>query len=225
MADRATGSPISVLLVDDQALLRHSLRIAFDREPDIAVVGEAATGTDAITAARTLRPDVILMDIRMPGGNGIDATREITRIPELAHTRILVLTMHDLDEYVYGALRAGASGLLLKDSTPDKLTDAVRRVWHGEALFAPTVLTRLIETYLEHPGTRSVRLPPELTARETEVLALIGRGLSNDEITERLVVSINTVKTHINRLHAKLGARDRAQLVIAAYDHGLAPAK
>lgn len=212
---------VRLLLVDDQALLRHALRIAIDREPDLAVVGEAGTGAEAITAARQLRPDLVLMDIRMPEIDGIEATRQITNTPELAHTRVLVLSMFELDDYVYGALRAGASGFVLKDARPDQLIDAIRRVHHGESLFAPTILTSLIEHYLDHRTSDRPHGPTQLTGRETEVLTLIGRGLSNDDIAAELTVSHNTVKTHISSLLSKLAARDRAQLVIAAYEHRL----
>ena len=212
---------VRLLLVDDQALLRHALRIAIDREPDLSVIGEAGTGAESVTAARELRPDLVLMDIRMPEMDGIEATRQITTTPELAHTRVLVLSMFELDDYVYGALQAGASGFVLKDARPDQLIDAIRRVHHGESLFAPTILTRLIEHYLDHRASERPRGPEQLTARETEVLTLVGRGLSNDDITKELTVSHNTVKTHISSLLSKLAARDRAQLVIAAYEHRL----
>lgn len=218
----APGEPVvRLLLVDDQALLRHSLRIAIDREPDLAVVGEAGTGAEAITVARELRPDLVLMDIRMPGVDGIEATRKITNTPGLAHIRVLVLSMFDLDEYVYGALQAGASGFLLKDARPDQLIDAIRRVHQGDSLFAPAILTSLIEHYLDHCTPDAPRGLAHLTARETEVLALVGRGLSNNDIAAELTVSHNTVKTHISSLLAKLAARDRAQLVIAAYENRL----
>lgn len=217
--------PIGVLLADDEPLLRQSLRIVIDSQPDLRVVGEASTGTDAVQGARDLEPDVILMDIRMPGRDGIHATRDITGAPGLHRVRVLVLSMHELDEYVYGALRAGASGFLLKDAHPTRLLDAIRRVHGGEALFAPSILTKLVEHYVSAPthaaradATQSI---DRLTPREREVLALVGRGLSNDEITSELHVSGNTVKTHISSLLAKLHARDRAQLVIAAYQRGL----
>ena len=221
LAPSSPGPGVRLLLVDDQALLRHALRIAIDREPDLSVVGEAGTGAEAIAAARELRPDLVLMDIRMPEVDGIEATRQITNTPELAHTRVLVLSMFELDDYVYGALRAGASGFVLKDARPDQLIDAIRRVHHGESLFAPTILTSLIEHYLDHRTSDRPHGPTQLTGRETEVLTLIGRGLSNDDIAAELTVSHNTVKTHISSLLSKLAARDRAQLVIAAYEHRL----
>lgn len=209
-----------VLIVDDQPLLRHSLRLIIDGAEDLAVAGEAGTGAEAVALAQKLRPDVVLMDIRMPGGDGITATGEITGDPALCLTRVVVLSMFELDEYVHAALRAGASGFLLKDVRPEQLTDAIRRAHHGESLFAPSILTRLIEHYLDSP--RHPKRPLDvLTDRETEVLTLVGRGLSNHEIAEALTISIKTVKTHIGNLLGKLAARDRVQLVIAAYDNNL----
>ncbi|WP_053206756.1 response regulator [Jiangella muralis] len=215
-------TPVRVLIADDQPLLRHSLALLLDATPDLAVAGTAATGAEAAALAADLRPDVVLMDIRMPGGDGIEATRRITADPELAAVRVLVLSMFELDEYVYAALRAGASGFLLKDARPEQLLDAVRRTHAGESLFAPSILTRLVEHYLGRPaaGPAGARLDV-LTERETEVLALVAAGLSNDEIAAALTISIKTVKTHIGHLLAKLAARDRAQLVIAAYENGL----
>jgi len=212
---------VRVLVVDDQPLIRHSLRTILEAAPDIEVVGEAATGSDAVASATRQRPDVVLMDIRMPHGDGLDATRAITADPTLTGTRVLVLSMFELDEYVNSALRNGASGFLLKDTEPDLLVDAVRRTHRGESLFAPAILTRLVEHYLTKPAGGSVH-PGGLTDREIEVLTLVGRGLSNQDIGAALVISMGTtVKTHIGSLLAKLAARDRAQLVIAAYDHGL----
>lgn len=216
-----TPPAIRVLIADDQPLLRHSLALILGRAPDLVVVGEAATGQDAVRIARELAPDVILMDIRMPGGDGIHATRAITGDPALAECRVLVLSIFELDEYVYGALRAGASGFLLKDAHPDQLGDAIRRTHVGESLFAPAILTRLVEHYLHRPGAARSRGLDRLTGRETEVLTLVARGLSNDEIATALTISIKTVKTHIGNLLAKLHARDRAQLVITAYEQGL----
>lgn len=212
---------IRVLIADDQPLMRHSLSLLVNAAPDLVLVGEAATGNDVFARARELAPDVVLMDIRMPDGDGIEATRRITGEPGLTATRVLVLSMFELDEYVYTALRAGASGFLLKDARPDDLLDAVRRTHAGESLFAPTILTRLVEHYLDRPAVRPPRTPPPLTERETEVLTLVAHGLSNDEIAGTLTISIKTVKTHIGNLLAKLAARDRAQLVIAAYRRGL----
>ncbi|MFF1817525.1 response regulator [Kribbella sp. NPDC058245] len=214
------SAAVRVLVVDDQPLIRHSLRLVVDGAPDLAVVGEAGTGTTAVARAVELRPDVVLMDIRMPDGDGIEATRRITS--ELAATRVVVLSMFELDEYVHAALRAGASGFLLKDAEPDRLVDAVRRTHAGESLFAPSILTRLVEHYLGRSMPQATAA--DLTEREAEVLTLIGRGLSNQEITQTLTISMGTAKTHIGNLLAKLHARDRAQLVIAAYERGLVTA-
>ncbi|MEU7899357.1 response regulator transcription factor [Nonomuraea sp. NPDC049152] len=203
---------IRVLIADDQVLLRGSFRVLVDNEPDLSVVGEAGTGARAVELAIATRPDVVLMDVRMPEMDGIEATR---RIGDTA--KVLIVTMFDLDAYVYAALRAGASGFLLKDTPPADLLAAIRVVAAGEALLAPTVTRRLIEEY----ARPSVRGLEGITDREREVLTLIARGLSNTEITERLHLSMATVKTHIGRLLTKLGARDRAQLVIAAYESGL----
>lgn len=217
--------PIRVLLADDEPLMRQSLRIVIDSQNDLQVAGEACSGSDAVQAARKLQPDVILMDIRMPGSDGIHATRVITADLELSRTRVLVLSMYELDEYVYGALRAGAAGFLLKDAHPATLLDAIRRVHTGESLFAPAILTKLVEHYVSapDPALRAPAGPPVglLTPREREVLALVAAGFSNQEIGAELHISGNTVKTHIGNLLAKLHARDRAQLVIAAYEHGI----
>ena len=221
MTPRPSAPVIHVLIADDQPLLRHSLAILINSTPDLRVVGEAATGQDAVRLARELAPDVILMDIRMPGGDGIEATRSITTGPSLPNCRVLVLSMFELDEYVYGALRAGASGFLLKDAHPDQLIDAIRRTHDGESLFAPAILTRLVEHYLRRPAVTPPRSLDRLTDRETDVLIVVARGLSNDEIAAALTISIKTVKTHIGSLLAKLHARDRAQLVITAYEAGL----
>ncbi|WP_449281954.1 response regulator [Leucobacter sp.] len=211
---------IRVLIADDQPLLRHSLALLIGSTTDLAVVAEAGTGEDTTRLARELVPDVILMDIRMPGGDGIETTRTITADPALAGCRVLVLSLFELDEYVYGALRAGASGFLLKDARPDELLDAIRRTHSGESRFAPAILTRLIEHYTTRPAA-PVRRLDRLTERETEVLALVARGLSNSEIATDLTISIKTVKTHIGSLLAKLHARDRTHLVITAYESGL----
>ncbi|NYD98894.1 DNA-binding NarL/FixJ family response regulator [Kineosphaera limosa] len=211
---------VRVLIVDDQPLIRHSLRLIVDSAPGLVVAGEADTGRGAVAAARDLIPDVVLMDVRMPGGDGIEATSAITTDPLLRSTRVLVLSMFELDEYVVAALRAGASGFLLKDAQPAALTQAIMRTHAGESLFAPAILARLVEHYVDHPR-RPAPAPASLTAREAEVLSLVGAGLSNHEIAATLYISMGTVKTHIGRLLTKLDARDRAQLVIAAYDHGL----
>ncbi|MEV6030398.1 response regulator transcription factor [Nonomuraea sp. NPDC052116] len=210
---------IRVVIADDQALLRGSFRVLVDSEPDLAVVGEAATGVEAVTVALELRPDVVLMDVRMPEMDGIEAARRLRDV-----SRVLVVTMFDLDSYVYDALRAGASGFLLKDTPPADLLAAIRVVASGEALLAPTVTRRLIEEFTRTPVLPRVKGLDGVTEREREVLMLIARGLSNGEIAEYLQVSLATVKTHITRLLAKLEARDRAQLVIAAYESGLVSA-
>ncbi|MDR1426775.1 MAG: response regulator transcription factor [Bifidobacteriaceae bacterium] len=216
-----SDASIRVLIADDQPLLCHSLGLLVDATADLATVGNAATGTEAVRLARDLAPDVVLMDIRMPGGDGIEATHQIVSDPALRATRILILSMFELDEYVYRALLAGASGFILKDAQPDQLLDAIRRTHAGETLFAPTILTRLVEHYIAHPVSGTPRSLDVLTGRETEVLGLVARGLSNSEIAAASNISIKTVKTHIGNLLAKLHARDRAQLVIAAYEHAL----
>jgi DNA-binding NarL/FixJ family response regulator len=212
-------SQIRVLVADDQALLRASFRVLLDSEPDLVTVGEAGTGGQAVTLARQEKPDVILMDIRMPMLDGIEATRQITSDPA-ATAKVLILTTFDLDEYVFAALRAGASGFVLKDTPPDELLAAIRVIAAGEALLSPGITRQLINEFAKIPEPGNSKHPAaleEITEREREVLTLIGLGLSNDEIAARLFVSMSTVKAHIGRLLAKLGARDRAQLVIAAY--------
>lgn len=214
---KSLGDDVRVAIVDDQALLRRSLATIVDQTPGFSIVAEAGTGDDAVKVAQKVRPDVVLMDIRMPGGDGLQATRRITADPTLRQVKILVLSMFELDEYVYAALRAGASGFLLKDTEPDQLTDAIRRTSQGESLFAPTILTRLVTHYLDSPPQPSTPVVEMLTPRETEVLRVVGQGLSNTEIAEALDISVKTVKTHIGNLLAKLGARDRVHLVIEAY--------
>lgn len=217
------ADPIRVLLADDEALLRSTLRLLIDATPGMTVVGEAATGTAAVRAAEAVEPDLVLMDVRMPELDGITATARITaRAPA---PRVLVLTTFDLDDYVYRALHAGASGFLLKDVPPAQLLDAMRVVAAGDALLAPSATRRLIAEYTR--VSAAARALPRreldmLTPREREVLALITRGLSNTEIEQSLHLSRSTVKTHIGRLMSKLAARDRAQLVIAGYESGLA---
>ncbi len=212
--------PIRVLIADDQALLRGSFRVLLETRSDLAVVGEASTGLEAVRLARAERPDLVLMDVRMPEMDGIEATRLICSDAE-ASVRVLMLTTFDLDEYVYAALRAGASGFLLKDSPPADLVSAIRVVAAGDALLAPSVTRRLIATFAEGPPRSPAVAAPALdgvTEREREVLTLIARGLSNAELAEHLHLSPATVKSHIGQLLRKVGARDRAQLVIAAYE-------
>jgi DNA-binding NarL/FixJ family response regulator len=210
---------IRVLLADDQPLVRAGLRVLFEGERDIAVVGEAANGQEAVSLARHTRPDVVLMDIRMPGLDGLEATRQIAAEQQLDAVRVLILTTFESDEYVFEALRAGAGGFLLKDAEPTELLQAVRVIAAGDALLSPSVTRRLIAEFLAAPEQR--RSPPEqldvLTEREREIMALVARGLSNDQIAELLTISPATVKTHVNRAMLKLGARDRAQLVVLAY--------
>ncbi|WP_329299246.1 response regulator transcription factor [Streptomyces sp. NBC_00659] len=217
---------IRVVLADDQALLRSAFRVLVDSEPDMEVVGEASDGAEAVTVTRDERADVVLMDIRMPGTDGLAATRMITADPGLAHVRVVMLTTFEVDEYVVQSLRAGASGFLGKGAEPEELLNAIRIAAGGEALLSPAATKGLIARFLargddEGPGgARSERLGA-LTGREREVLVQVAAGHSNDEIAERLEVSPLTVKTHVNRAMAKLGARDRAQLVVIAYESGL----
>lgn len=212
---------IGVVVADDQAIVRAGFRLLIDSEPDLTVLGEAADGAEAVALARQTSPDVILMDIRMPLMDGIAATRQVAADGKLP--RVLILTTFDLDEYVFAALRAGASGFMLKDRPPEELLAAIRVIASGEALIAPNVTRRLIAHFVHQPDP--VQAVPaalaELTAREREVLALIAAGLSNTEIAAKLVMSVPTAKTHVSRILAKLGARDRAQLVVMAYQSGL----
>ena len=219
----AVGLSISVLIADDQALVRAGFAALLEAEDDLEVCGEASDGEEALRLARSLAPDIVLMDVRMPRMDGLEATAAITSDERLPDTRVVVLTTFELDEYVFGALRAGASGFLLKDLEAPDLLAAIRVVAEGDALLAPRVTRRLIEAFARSPE-RALASPPsldELTAREREVLALVGAGLSNGEIADRLVVSPLTAKTHVSRLLMKLGARDRAQLVVVAYESGL----
>jgi DNA-binding NarL/FixJ family response regulator len=214
---------VKVLLADDQTLVRSGFRVLLERADWIDVVGEVSTGADAVERARASRPDVVLMDIRMPGMDGVEATRRIVGDPRLAGVRVIMLTTFDLDEYVFDALHAGASGFLLKDVEPAELRDAVRVVADGEALLSPSVTRRLIAEFVSRPD-RQKHGPAELaelTEREREVMALVATGLTNEEIAERLVISPATAKTHVSRILLKLSARDRAQLVVIAYETGL----
>jgi DNA-binding NarL/FixJ family response regulator len=212
---------ISVVLADDQTLVRAGFRALLGAEDDIEVVGEAADGEAALAVVRRERPDVVLMDIRMPCLDGLRATERVTADPELAGTRVIVLTTFELDEYVFGALRAGAAGFLLKDMEPTEVVDAVRVVAGGEALLAPRLTRRVIEAFACGQAPPDTAPLEELTPREREVLTLVGQGLNNAEIADRLVLSPLTAKTHVARLFMKLGARDRAQLVVIAYETGL----
>ena len=214
--------PIRVVLADDQALVRAGFRSLLDAQDDIEVVGEASSGDEAVGLASELSPDVVLMDIRMPGMDGLAATRAIAEDERLADVRIVVLTTFGLDEYVFEAIRSGASGFLVKDTEPDELVQAVRVVAGGEALLSPSVTKQLLA---EFASRAKEPLPAagleELTDREREIVALVGEGLSNQEIAERLFVSPATAKTHVSRAMGKVGARDRAQLVVIAYESGL----
>jgi DNA-binding NarL/FixJ family response regulator len=217
---------IGVVIADDQALLRGGFRLLINSEPDMRVLGEAAHGNDAIELARRDRPDVVLMDIRMPGLDGIEATRQITADPALRGVRVLILTTFDLDDYVYRALRAGASGFVLKDISPEDLLAAIRVVAAGDALLAPSITRRLIADFTRQaqaPAPRDSAILDTLTSREADVLRHVARGLSNAEIARALQISPGTAKTHVSRLLAKLAARDRAQLVVIAYESGLVP--
>jgi DNA-binding NarL/FixJ family response regulator len=217
---------IKVLLVDDQALMRMGFAMVLGAEDDLEVVGEAGDGTAALTQVRALAPDVVLMDVRMPGMNGIEATKQITA--DHPGVRVLVLTTFDLDEYAFAALRAGASGFLLKDTEPVALVDAIRTVASGDAVVAPRVTRRMLELFAQHfpvrtdgrQGSRDERLA-SLTPREVEMLSAVARGLSNAEIATEFVVSEATVKTHVGSILSKLGVRDRVQAVIVAYEAGL----
>jgi DNA-binding NarL/FixJ family response regulator len=215
---------IRVLLADDQELVRVGLRTLLDSEDDLTVVGDAADGLRAVELARRLRPDVILMDVRMPGIDGIEATRRIVADPDLSGTRVVVLTTFEIDEYVFEALRVGASGFLIKDTKPAELVRAVRLVAAGDALLSPSVTRRVLSELARRPS-RTVQPSPRvelLTDREREVVALVAEGLSNDEIAVRLTISPATARTHVSRAIVKLGVRDRAQLVAFAYRSGLA---
>jgi DNA-binding NarL/FixJ family response regulator len=217
---------ITVLIVDDQPLQRLGFRMLLDSSPDTEVVGEARNGAEAVRQTTELRPDVVLMDVRMPGLDGIEATRRI--VADSGRSRVLMLTTFDLDEYVHAALRAGASGFLLKDAYPEELLAGIRAVAAGDAVIAPALTRRLLDEFAHHLGGSPAdgQAPPDprlgtLTDREREILVAIGRGWTNREISERFVLSESTVKTHVGRVLAKIGARDRIQAVIFAYDLGL----
>jgi DNA-binding NarL/FixJ family response regulator len=223
--DVHTRAPTSILIADDQAMVRGGFRALLDAEPGFTVVGEASDGDQALELVRQYRPDIVLMDIRMPGLDGLQATRLITAEPTLASTRVLVLTTFDLDEYIFAALRAGASGFLLKGMEPSELINAVRVIARGDMLLAPVATRLLIETYVKDaapaPSEYSVVLSKDVTERESEILALLAKGLSNVEIADRLVISPFTVKSHISSLLTKHALRDRVQLVVLAYETGL----
>lgn len=222
------ADPIRVLVVDDQDLVRGGFKAILGTYEGIEIVGEARNGADAVQEAQRLRPDVVLMDIRMPVRNGIDATRDITSNPLLMGTHVLVLTTFDIDEYVYDALAAGASGFLLKDAEPDDIVEAIHIVARGDALIQPSVMRRLVETFVASrpragmpQGSHAREAIRLLTDREREILMLIARGLTNEEIAGELIISPATVKTHVARIMGKLDAHDRAQLVVCAYEGGL----
>jgi DNA-binding NarL/FixJ family response regulator len=220
MSERAPG-PVRIVVADDHQVVRDGFASLLDTQPDFAVVGTASDGAQAVRICGELHPDVALMDVRMPGMDGIEATRQLTA-SGVSGPRVLILTTFDLDVYVYDALRAGASGFLLKDVTAERLFDAVRIVAAGEALLAPSVTRRLIREFaLQHHSPAPARHLDVLTVRETQVLRLIAEGLSNNEVAVRLFVTDETVKTHVSRILSKLGLRDRTQAVVAAYESGL----
>jgi DNA-binding NarL/FixJ family response regulator len=213
---------VRVVVADDQALVRMGLRVLLEGEADLELVGEAGDGGQAVELVRRLRPDVVLMDVRMPVVDGLEALRRIAGEEALAHTRVVVLTTFELDEYVFEALRAGASGFLIKDSDPQEMLAAVRAAARGEALLSPSVTRRVVAAFVSRePGGGRVPRLEVLTEREREVVGLVGEGLSNEEIAARLVVSPATARTHVSRAMVKLGARDRAQLVVFAFRAGL----
>lgn len=213
---------INVVIADDQALVRAGFRSIVDSDDELEVVGEASNGHEAVAQARQHHPDLVLMDIRMPEMDGIEATHVISSDPELDDIKVIILTTFELDQYVFDSLRAGASGFLLKDTDPQDLLDAIRIIQQGNALLSPTVTRRLIAEFVSHtPAPRPTPGLELLTPREREVMALVAAGLTNDEIADHLYISTNTAKTHVSRAMVKLGARDRAQLVVFAYQTGL----
>ncbi len=222
LARRRAGLLIRVALVDDQALVRAGFAALLDAEDDMEIVGEAADGEEAVRLAKRAKPDVILMDVRMPGLDGIEATKRIATDPNLASVHVVILTTFEQDEYVFQGLRAGAAGFLVKDTDAAELIRAVRVVAEGEALLSPTVTRRLIAEFASRSrDLANRRVADGLTAREREVLVLVAHGLSNEEIADKLYVSVSTAKTHATRAMTKIGARDRAQLVVFAYESGL----
>lgn len=221
----AADPAIRIAIIDDQAMVREGFGALLGAQPDIDVVGSASDGDEAVHLVKRARPDVVLMDIRMPRMNGLDATREILAMPGLSHPRVIILTTFDADEYVFSALRAGASGFLLKDATADDLVSAVRIVASGDALLAPSITSKLIADYASRPAPRDrSAMLAHLTSRELEVMELVATGRSNGEIAGELFLSEQTVKTHVSRVLGKLGLRDRAQIVVAAYESGLVSA-
>lgn len=222
-ADAPADQPIRILIVDDQAMVRQGFGALLDAQPDMRVVGSAADGSEVVDLVRTTRPDVVLMDIRMPRVNGLDATRAVFAMPGERHPRVIMLTTFDADEYVFAALQAGASGFLLKDATAEDLVGAVRVVAGGDALLAPSVTRRLIADYVARPAVREpdAAVLRALTERELEVMRLVATGRSNAELAAELYLSEQTVKTHVSRILAKLGLRDRTQIVVAAYESRL----
>ncbi|MCW2701897.1 MAG: DNA-binding response regulator [Blastococcus sp.] len=213
--------PIRVFVVDDQVLVRTGFRMILEAEPDLVVAGEAGDGARAVERVAADPPDVVLMDVRMPGMDGIEATRRILDGADSSGPRVIMLTTFDMDEYVYDALRAGASGFVLKDVPPEQLVDGIRAVHTGSSLLSPSITRRMIEVYLDRPAGPPPKEVSLLTPREREILGLLGRGLSNAEIADLLVVSETTVKTHVGRVLMKLGLRDRVQAVIFAYESGV----
>ncbi len=210
---------ISILIADDQAMVRSGLRLILESEPDLSVIAEAENGEEAVRLTKRERPDVVLMDVRMPVMDGLEATKRITT--ENQDTRVIVLTTFDLDDYVYGALRAGAGGFLLKDAEGDQLIEAIRVIASGDAIIAPSITKRLISEFASRPETSAASGLDDLTEREVEVLRLVAKGMSNIEIGEELFVSETTVKTHVSHILTKLQLRDRVQAVVAAYESGL----
>ena len=215
-------APIRVVIVDDQAMVRQGFGALLDAQADITVVGSAEDGSEVVDLTRRTQPDVILMDIRMPRLNGLDATRAVKAMPGLVHPRIIMLTTFDADEYVFSALRAGASGFLLKDATAEDMITAVRVVAGGESLLAPSVTRRLIAEYVAGPTVaKDTAVLGQLTDREIDVMTLVAKGHANAEVAEQLFLAEQTVKTHVSRILSKLGLRDRTQIVVAAYESGL----